>query len=71
MKYLFTLLCTVFSSLLFGSEIEMADQMRADGKIYVVVGVLVIILIGLLLYLVSIDRKLKRLEKEVEEEEEE
>jgi len=70
MKYLFTLLCTVFSSLLFGSEIEMADQMRADGKIYVVVGVLVIILIGLLLYLVSIDRKLKRLEKEVEEEEE-
>jgi CcmD family protein len=49
-------------------EIEMADQMRADGKIYVVVGVLLIILVGLLLYLVSIDRKLKRLEKEVEQE---
>jgi CcmD family protein len=46
----------------------MADQMRAEGKIYVVVGVLLIILIGLLLYLVSIDRKLSKLEKEVKEE---
>tara|TARA_R100001015_G_C4596594_1_gene151768 strand:+ start:264 stop:449 length:186 start_codon:yes stop_codon:yes gene_type:complete len=56
-----------FSQILLAQEIEMADQMRADGKIYVVVGVLLIILIGFLLYLVSIDKKLKRLEKEVEQ----
>jgi hypothetical protein len=43
---------------------EMADRFRASGKIYVVVGVATIILIGLLIYLASIDRKVKRLENE-------
>lgn len=47
-------------------EIAMADQMRSSGKIYVVVGVLLIILIGLLLYLYSMDRKLSKLEKTIE-----
>ena len=67
MKYFFTLIILFMSQIVSASEIEMADQMRADGKIYVVVGVLLIILIGFLLYLVSIDRKLTRLEKEVEQ----
>jgi len=44
---------------------EMADALRQDGKIYVVVLVLVIILSGLLLYLVRLDRKVSRLEKEI------
>ncbi|KAA9325367.1 CcmD family protein [Hymenobacter busanensis] len=44
---------------------EMADQFRQDGKIYVVVGVIVIVLLGLLAYLVSIDRKVGRLEREL------
>ena len=47
-------------------EIEMADQMRSEGKIYVVIAVLVTILIGLIIYLVSIDRKVGKLEKEIE-----
>lgn len=68
MKYLFSLLLIAFFQSAMAQEIEMADQMRADGKIYVVVGVLLIILVGILLYIVSIDRKLKRLEKEVEQE---
>jgi CcmD family protein len=38
--------------------------MRSNGKIYVVVAVVLIILIGLLLYLVRLDRKISRLEKE-------
>lgn len=42
---------------------EMATLMRSNGKIYVVVAVIVVILIGVLLYLISIDRKLSRLEK--------
>jgi len=42
----------------------MADEMRANGKIYVVVAVLVTILLGMIIYLISIDRKLKKLEKE-------
>jgi ABC-type sulfate transport system permease component len=45
---------------------EMADALRASGKIYVVVLVIVIILSGLLAYLVRLDRKVGRLEREVE-----
>jgi CcmD family protein len=40
-----------------------AFDMRSNGKIYVVVTVVLIILIGLLLYLVRLDRKITRLEK--------
>ncbi len=47
-------------------EVEMADRMRADGKIYVVVSVVGILLAGMLFYVISIDRKLGRLEKELE-----
>ncbi|MCL6525181.1 MAG: CcmD family protein [Thermoflavifilum sp.] len=42
---------------------EMATLMRSNGKIYVVVAVIVIIWIGLLLYVISVDRKLHRIEK--------
>ena len=45
---------------------EMADQMRSNGKIYVVVAVCLLILIGLFLYAMTIDRKVKRLEKNKE-----
>jgi CcmD family protein len=45
------------------SEVEMADVMRADGKIYVVVAVLLIIFLGLIGYLIHLDRKISKLEK--------
>jgi CcmD family protein len=44
--------------------VEMADSLRSDGKIYVVVICIVIILVGLLAYLFSIDKRLKKIEKE-------
>jgi CcmD family protein len=44
-------------------KIEMADVMRENGKINVVVAVLLIIFAGIIFYLVSIDRKLSRIEK--------
>ena len=44
--------------------IEMADELRSSGKIYVVIAVIVIIFIGLAIYLFSIDRRLKKIEKE-------
>ena len=44
---------------------EMADGLRASGKIYVVVAVVVIIITGLLVYLISLDRKVGRLEQEI------
>jgi CcmD family protein len=43
---------------------EMANEMRSNGKIYIVVAVLVTIFIGIVLYLIRLDRKLTRLEKE-------
>ena len=42
---------------------QMADTLRSSGKIYVVVTVLVIILVGLFIYLINTDRKISRLEK--------
>ncbi|MCB0699765.1 MAG: hypothetical protein KDC11_07940 [Chitinophagaceae bacterium] len=42
---------------------EMADAMRADGKIYVVVLVLATIFVGIIAYLVRLDRKISKLEK--------
>jgi hypothetical protein len=41
----------------------MADAMRANGMIYVVVAVLLTILLGLLFYVYRLDRKVTRLEK--------
>jgi len=46
--------------------IEMADTMRSNGKIYVVVAVLSIVLAGILIYVINTDKKIKRLEEEVE-----
>lgn len=42
---------------------EMADLMRSNGRIYVVIAVIVLILLGLILYLVRLDRKIRKLEK--------
>ena len=49
------------------TKVEMADTMRKEGKIYVVVAVVVAILSGLLIYAALIDRKVARLEKKLEE----
>ena len=48
-------------------DIEMADVLRSNGMIYVVVGVILIVLVGLIIYLISVDRKIGKLEREVNE----
>ena len=45
--------------------VEMADVMRSNGKIYVVVAVIALILAGIIVYLIALDRKITRLEKEI------
>jgi hypothetical protein len=52
-----------FSNTAFCQNAEMADGMRSEGKIYVVVAIILIILSGFLLYLLLQDRKLSRIEK--------
>ena len=51
--------------LLFAQErnVEMADTFRSNGKIYVVVAVILTILAGIIIYLIRLDRKISRLEK--------
>lgn len=44
-------------------KVEMADIMRSNGKIYVVVAVIVTIFAGIIIYLIRLDRKLTKLEK--------
>lgn len=41
----------------------MADEMRSNGKIYVVVAVMLTIFIGIVIYLIRLDRKITNLEK--------
>lgn len=43
--------------------IEMADKLRSSGKIYVVVAVMLLLFTTFILYLFSIDRRLKKVEK--------
>lgn len=45
------------------SKVEMADLMRSNGKIYVVVGILLIIFGGITFYTVRLDKKITKLEK--------
>lgn len=45
------------------NEVEMADLMRSNGKIYVVVAVIAIIFTGIIVYLINLDRKISKIEK--------
>jgi CcmD family protein len=61
-RILLSFFLMVCSDALFAQE--MATEMRSNGKIFVVVAVLVTIFIGILLYLIRLDRKITKLEKE-------
>lgn len=68
MKKIISLLTLFFVFLVaMGQEgdgpVEMAGALRSNGKIYVVVAVLVVILLGLFIYLFRLDKKITRLEK--------
>jgi hypothetical protein len=67
-----SILCSLVATFLLMTDVAvaqpattpMADLMRSEGRIYVVIAVILTILGGLLLYLVRLDRKISRLEKE-------
>jgi hypothetical protein len=68
MKRMLPLLTLIFS--LFVSTFAHAQErsgldttMRSSGRIYVVIAVILVILAGLILYLVRLDRKISKLEK--------
>ncbi|WKN40789.1 hypothetical protein P0M28_17270 [Tunicatimonas pelagia] len=47
------------------NEVAMADTFRQEGKIYVVVAVMLLIFSGLVVYAIRIDQKVSKLEKEI------
>lgn len=66
-NYLLITLFMVICTTAFSQEVEMADTMRSNGKIYVIVGIILIILIGLITYLFLLDRKVSRLENRLKD----
>ncbi|XVJ66245.1 MAG: CcmD family protein [Lacibacter sp.] len=60
---LFILLLISLSTFAQTEQPEMADAMRSNGKIYVVVVVCLVILLGLVGYVFRIDRRLSKLEQ--------
>lgn len=63
----FILSLNLFAQQSVTQEVAMADQMRADGKIWVVVAVISTLFVGIVAFLVSMDRKVSKLEKEKSE----
>ena len=62
-KYLAAVLFTAIVNNASAQNAEMADTFRAEGKIYVVVGIILVVLVGLVLYLFMLDGKIKKLER--------
>jgi CcmD family protein len=63
---LMLLTSAVFAQDASQAPVEMASGLYQSGKIYVVVTVLSIIFIGIICYIIMLDRKISRLEKEME-----
>jgi len=63
--FLFLLLPSLVSLAQENDHVEMADTMRSNGKIYVVAAVIITIFLGIIIYLIRLDRKLSKLEKEI------
>ena len=53
----------LFFLFLILQEVAMADAMRSNGKIYVVVAISLIILFSLFLYLYRIEKQIKSIKK--------
>lgn len=64
MKKLISILTLIlFTFFVNAQDVTMADVMKENGKIYVVIAVILTILAGLVLYLIRLDRKISKLEK--------
>ena len=64
MKKLISILTLILSTFFVNAQdVTMADVMKENGKIYVVIAVILTILAGLVLYLIRLDRKISKLEK--------
>ena len=70
MKKLLSILALTFAfvtAFAQSGETQMADVMRSNGKIYVVLVTVLIVLVGLFIYLFAIEKKVKKLEQKIED----
>ncbi|HAW52872.1 MAG TPA: CcmD family protein [Flavobacteriales bacterium] len=65
MKLLSLITALTAPLMITAQEVELADRLMENGKIYVVVVVIGIIVMGLYSFLFYLDNKLKKLEKEI------
>ncbi len=61
------LMVSMFAESQTASEPQMADMFRDNGKIYVVITVIAMIFVAIVLFLVNLERKIKKLEKRLKE----
>lgn len=61
-KFISIFLLSFFTLVINAQDVKMADIMRDNGKIYVVIAVMLTILLGIALYLLRLDRKITKLE---------
>ncbi len=64
---LFVFLVVVLPQAFGQNPVEMADVMRSNGKIYVVVTVAAIVMLGIIIYLFMLDRKISNLERKLKD----
>lgn len=65
-KFILLFVTVLLASSLQAQSPEMADTMRANGKIYVIVAIILLVLVGLITYLIVLDRKVGKIEKQLE-----
>lgn len=65
------LVITLLAPVISGAQVEMADNFRGEGKIYVVIVIILLLLTGFFYLLFKLDKKSKRLEKEITQRREE
>lgn len=63
----FLLVCSLFVSSGLLAQNGGEDFMRSMGKMYVVVAVIVAIFIGIILFLIFLDKRLTKLENQIKE----
>ena len=61
------LIVSLFAESQTVSEPQMADMFRDNGKIYVVITVIAMIFVAIVLFLVNLERKIKKIEKRLKE----
>lgn len=64
LKYIFGILM-ILGTQLAQAQVEMADDFRGEGKIYVVIAIILVIHAGFFIMLFKLDKRSKQLENEI------